>query len=180
MIAFQFADQALDSLSNIYLGLDDDIEDDYLSSSGPDVLQAIPGQSLPAQGEAPNFFTDPDVYLGPDEDLIESDVYLGPEEDLIGSDVVAQCADTPRNALAMPEVHPSSNVTSPGHHLAMPELTDVDVDSMVQDASVTSNVPSPGHHLVNPELTTEELYAMVWEFQPLGTYDYPELQSFQN
>ncbi|KAG2071520.1 hypothetical protein BDR04DRAFT_1117545 [Suillus decipiens] len=25
-----------------------------------------------------------------------------------------------------------------------------------------------------------QLYAMVQEFQPLGTYDYPELQSFQN
>ncbi|KAG2069379.1 hypothetical protein BDR04DRAFT_1101684, partial [Suillus decipiens] len=48
---------SLDSLSNVYLGPDDDIEDDYVSSSGLDVLQAIPDQSLPAQGEAPNFFT---------------------------------------------------------------------------------------------------------------------------
>ncbi|KAG2065161.1 hypothetical protein BDR04DRAFT_1108957, partial [Suillus decipiens] len=48
---------SLDSLSNVCLGPDDDIEDDYLSSSGPDVLQAIPDQSLLAQGEAPNFFT---------------------------------------------------------------------------------------------------------------------------
>ncbi|KAG2066572.1 hypothetical protein BDR04DRAFT_1106559, partial [Suillus decipiens] len=48
---------SLDSLSNVYLGPDDDIEDDYLSSSGLDVLQAIPDQSLLAQGEAPNFFT---------------------------------------------------------------------------------------------------------------------------
>ncbi|KAG2079008.1 hypothetical protein BDR04DRAFT_1137850 [Suillus decipiens] len=69
-----------------------------------------------------------------------------------------------------------TNVTSPSHHLATPELTDVDVDSMVQDASVTSNVPSPRNHLANPELATEELYAMVREFRPLGTYDYPECE----
>ncbi|KAG2068879.1 hypothetical protein BDR04DRAFT_1102633, partial [Suillus decipiens] len=48
---------SLDSLSNVYLGPDDDIEDDYVSYSGTDVLQAIPDQSLLAQGEAPNFFT---------------------------------------------------------------------------------------------------------------------------
>ncbi|KAG2073139.1 hypothetical protein BDR04DRAFT_1095337, partial [Suillus decipiens] len=42
---------------DVYLGPDDDIEDNSSSSSGLDVLQAIPDQSLPAQGEAPNFFT---------------------------------------------------------------------------------------------------------------------------
>ncbi|KAG2069733.1 hypothetical protein BDR04DRAFT_1101139, partial [Suillus decipiens] len=47
---------SLDLLNNVYLGPDDDIEDDSLSSSGPDVLQAIPDQSLLAQGEASNFF----------------------------------------------------------------------------------------------------------------------------
>ncbi|KAG1738325.1 uncharacterized protein EDB91DRAFT_1082722 [Suillus paluster] len=61
------------STDDLYLGLDDDIEDDSVSSSGPGVLAAIPDQLPPAQYDQPVQYIDPDLYLGPDEDLIDCD-----------------------------------------------------------------------------------------------------------
>ncbi|KAG1727974.1 uncharacterized protein EDB91DRAFT_1086273 [Suillus paluster] len=54
------------STDDLYLGPDDDIEDDSVSSSGPDQLPL-------AQYDQPVQYIDPDLYLGPDEDLIDCD-----------------------------------------------------------------------------------------------------------
>ncbi|KAG1821860.1 uncharacterized protein BJ212DRAFT_1297158 [Suillus subaureus] len=74
------------SLDDLYLGLDDDIEYDSPSSRSPDVLAAIPrsritmhahqplaDQSPPAQADHPGFLIDPDLYLRPEDDIIDVD-----------------------------------------------------------------------------------------------------------
>ncbi|KAG2138242.1 hypothetical protein BD769DRAFT_1663821 [Suillus cothurnatus] len=120
---------SLDALDHVYLGLDDDIEYDPLSSIGPDVLDTIPNQSLPVYSDDIALFNDLALYLRPDDELIDCD------EDLA-------CADMDSNSLA------------------------------TQERSLSAHVSSPRHHLAPPELINEELYAMVWEFQPLGSYDH--------
>ncbi|KAG1763274.1 hypothetical protein EV702DRAFT_1205700 [Suillus placidus] len=64
---------SLDELDAIYLGPDDELDSDSGSSSGPDVLNAIPDQSHPAQTDDLPLFNDPDLYLGPEDDVIEFD-----------------------------------------------------------------------------------------------------------
>ncbi|KAG1717422.1 hypothetical protein EDD22DRAFT_856165, partial [Suillus occidentalis] len=64
---------SLDSLDDIYLGPDEDLDSDSGSSAGPDVLDEIPAQSHPAQGDDLSLLNDPDMYLGPEDDLIEFD-----------------------------------------------------------------------------------------------------------
>ncbi|KAG1800689.1 uncharacterized protein BJ212DRAFT_1487891 [Suillus subaureus] len=61
------------SLDDLYLGPDDDIEYDSVSSGSPDVLAAIPDQSPLAQADHPGFLIDPDLYLGPEGDIIDVD-----------------------------------------------------------------------------------------------------------
>ncbi|KAG1738661.1 uncharacterized protein EDB91DRAFT_1082693 [Suillus paluster] len=82
--------QSRTSTDDLYLGPDDEIEDDSVSSSGPGVLAAIPGtfitwilpcmltklvqiNYLQAQYDQSVQYIDPDLYLGPDEDLIDCD-----------------------------------------------------------------------------------------------------------
>ena len=82
-----------DELDPIYLGPDDELDSDSGSSSGRDVLNAIPGmflhsnvhilhvhihcilpdQSHPALTDDLPLFNDPDLYLGPEDDVIEFD-----------------------------------------------------------------------------------------------------------
>ena len=84
---------AADSLDDIYLGPDEELDSDSGSSAGPDVLDEIPGmylnsnshlltlqihqsppaQSHPAQGDDLSLLNAPDLYLGPEDDLIEFD-----------------------------------------------------------------------------------------------------------
>ncbi|KAG1848674.1 hypothetical protein F4604DRAFT_1935263 [Suillus subluteus] len=64
---------SLDSLDHVYLGPDEELDSDSGSSRGPDVLDAIPDPSFPAQADDLALFNDPDLYLGPEDDLIECD-----------------------------------------------------------------------------------------------------------
>ncbi|KAG2335892.1 hypothetical protein BDR05DRAFT_953739 [Suillus weaverae] len=64
---------SLDELDAIYLGPDDELDSDSGSSSGRDVLNAIPDQSHPALTDDLPLFNDPDLYLGPEDDVIEFD-----------------------------------------------------------------------------------------------------------
>ncbi|KAG1829570.1 hypothetical protein F4604DRAFT_1695788, partial [Suillus subluteus] len=62
-----------DSLDHVYLGPDEELDSDSGSSRGLDVLDAIPDPSFPAQADDLALFNDPDLYLGPEDDLIECD-----------------------------------------------------------------------------------------------------------
>ncbi|KAG2341297.1 hypothetical protein BDR05DRAFT_949882 [Suillus weaverae] len=64
---------SLDELDAIYLGPDDELDSDSGSSSGPDVLNAIPDQSHLALTDDLPLFNDPDLYLGPEDGVIEFD-----------------------------------------------------------------------------------------------------------
>ncbi|KAG1734427.1 uncharacterized protein EDB91DRAFT_1084084 [Suillus paluster] len=78
--------QSRTSTDDLYLGPDDEIEDGSVSFSGPGVLAAIPGGYLrispystcirrirPVHVHSTSLYIDPDLYLGPDEDLIDCD-----------------------------------------------------------------------------------------------------------
>ncbi|KAG1854645.1 hypothetical protein F4604DRAFT_1686003 [Suillus subluteus] len=60
-------------LNHVYLGPDEELDSDSGSSRGPDVLDAIPDPSFPAQADDLALFNDPDLYLRPEDDLIECD-----------------------------------------------------------------------------------------------------------
>ncbi|KAG2132236.1 hypothetical protein BD769DRAFT_1666254 [Suillus cothurnatus] len=111
---------SLDALDHVYLGLDDNIEYDPLSSIGPDVLDTFLDQSLLVYSDDIALFNDLALYLGPDDELIDCD------EDLA-------CADIDSNSLATQEGSLSAHVTSPRHHSASPELTNEELYSMVQE-----------------------------------------------
>ncbi|KAG0703825.1 hypothetical protein DFH29DRAFT_874272 [Suillus ampliporus] len=91
------------SLDDLYLGPDDDIEYDSVSSGPLDVLAEIP--ALP----------------------IDPDLYLGPEDDLIDVDELPDSADGETDAPAPPEVSMSSDGTSTELHVERPELTNEDL-----------------------------------------------------
>ncbi|KAG1767946.1 hypothetical protein EDD22DRAFT_873928 [Suillus occidentalis] len=87
---------SLDSLDNIYLGPDEELNSDSGSSAGPDVLDEIPAQSHPAQGDDLSLLNAPDMYLGPEDDLIEFDYGLAvPDSSMTVNE-------------SMPESHPAS------------------------------------------------------------------------
>lgn len=76
-------------MDDIYLGPDEDLDSDSGSSTGPDVMDEIPGMSLSSNAHIPTFhihsslpapsypaqaddlplYNDPDLYLGPEDDI---------------------------------------------------------------------------------------------------------------
>ncbi|KAG1814428.1 uncharacterized protein BJ212DRAFT_1482159 [Suillus subaureus] len=108
------------SLDNLYLGLDDDIEYDSLSSESLDVLAAIPDQSPPAQADHPCFLIDPDLYLRPEDDIIDVDELL-------------DSADPKIDVPAASEVSMSLDDTSNKLQSEQPELTNKDLHLMAQE-----------------------------------------------
>ncbi|KAG1720226.1 uncharacterized protein EDB91DRAFT_1257077 [Suillus paluster] len=111
--------QSRTSADDLYLGPDDDIEDDSMSSSGPDVLATSSDQSPPAQSDQPVQYINPDLYLGPDEDLIDCD-------DEPGS-VYAHCESPVPSEVSMSYERPAE--CNPAH----PELTNEDLYAMVRE-----------------------------------------------
>ncbi|KAG1745814.1 uncharacterized protein EDB91DRAFT_1080079 [Suillus paluster] len=99
--------QSRTSTDDLYLGPDDDIEDDSVSSSGPDVLAAIPVQYI-------------DLYL-----------YLGPDEDLIDCDDEPESGYARSESPVASEVSMSSNERPVKHDPAHPEVTNEDLYVMV-------------------------------------------------
>ncbi|KAG1804321.1 uncharacterized protein BJ212DRAFT_1486743 [Suillus subaureus] len=103
-------------LDDLYLGPDDDIEYDSPSSRSLDVLAAIPDQSPPAQADHLGFLIDPDLYLRPEDDIIDVDELL-------------DSADPKIDVLAASEASMSYD-TSNELHSEYPELTTEDLHSM--------------------------------------------------
>ncbi|KAG1727577.1 uncharacterized protein EDB91DRAFT_1253839 [Suillus paluster] len=96
--------QSQTSTDDLYLGPNDDIEDDSVSSSGPYVLAAILDQLPPAQSDQPVQYIDPDLYLGPDEDLIDCDDELGSV--VLKGEVTQRASASARALCPLPEYVP--------------------------------------------------------------------------
>lgn len=93
IIPYLFTGYPLDELDGLYLGPEDDVEYASMSSGPPDELAALPGmfirslssgitlhanfnlkdQSHPGQADDAGFLIDPDLYLGPEDDVIDID-----------------------------------------------------------------------------------------------------------
>ncbi|KAG1819586.1 uncharacterized protein BJ212DRAFT_1478818 [Suillus subaureus] len=108
------------TVSRASLGLDDDIEYDSLSSRSLDVLAAIPDQSPPAQADHPGFLIDPDLYLRPEDDIIDVDE-------------LPDSADPKIDVPAASEASMSLDDTSNELHSEQLELTNEDLHSMAQE-----------------------------------------------
>ncbi|KAG1873172.1 hypothetical protein F4604DRAFT_1925668 [Suillus subluteus] len=120
-----------DSLDHVYLGPDEELDSDSGSSRGLDVLDAIPDPSFPAQADDLALFNDPDLYLGPEDDLIESDDALA-----VPDSPMTATKSTPEP----PSVHPvvseaplSSRATTPGRQSTQPDLTNEELHAMIQE-----------------------------------------------
>ncbi|KAG1725240.1 hypothetical protein EDB19DRAFT_1915156 [Suillus lakei] len=103
-----------------YFGLDEDIEYHPVSPGPPDVLVAIPDRSPLAQADQPGLAIDPDLYLGPENDVIDVDEML-------------DFADAECDAPAPPEESMLSDETSTESHSDQPDLANEDLHSMVWD-----------------------------------------------
>ncbi|KAG1835822.1 hypothetical protein F4604DRAFT_1944089 [Suillus subluteus] len=122
---------SLDSLDHVYLGPDEELDSDSGSSRGPDVLDAIPDPSFPAQADDLALFNDPDLYLGPEDDLIECD-----DAPAVPDSPMTATKSTPEP----PSVHPvvseaplSSRATTPGRQSTQPDLTNEELRAMIQE-----------------------------------------------
>ncbi|KAG1752281.1 hypothetical protein EDD22DRAFT_914677, partial [Suillus occidentalis] len=108
---------SLDSLDDIYLGPDEDLDSDSGSSAGPDVLDEIPAQSHPAQGDDLSLLNAPDLYLGPEDDLIEFDDGPGLNESM----------PEPRSCQS------GSQSATPGRQSPVPSLNNEELRAMIQE-----------------------------------------------
>ncbi|KAG2035433.1 hypothetical protein BDR03DRAFT_983718 [Suillus americanus] len=101
--------ESLDDLDDLYLGPDDDIEYDTMSTGPPDASAATPDQSDLGQADDASC-------------LINPDLYLGPEDDVIDVDELPDAADPPTFDPATSEVSISSNKSSTKLPADQPEL----------------------------------------------------------
>ncbi|KAG2109813.1 hypothetical protein DEU56DRAFT_902739 [Suillus clintonianus] len=62
-----------DDLDGLYLGPEDDLEHVSMSSGPPGAMADIPDQSDPGQADDAGYLVDPDLYLGPEDDVIDVD-----------------------------------------------------------------------------------------------------------
>ncbi|KAG2338185.1 hypothetical protein BDR05DRAFT_952092 [Suillus weaverae] len=113
-----FASQA--SLDELYLGPDDEIEYDSVSSGPPVMVAATPNQSPLAQSDDPGLEIDPALYLGP-------------EDDVINVDELPDFSDVKTNAPGPAQESMISNEPSTELQSDQPELSYEDLLSMVRD-----------------------------------------------
>ncbi|KAG1752268.1 hypothetical protein EDD22DRAFT_850613 [Suillus occidentalis] len=107
---------SLDSLDDIYLGPDDELNSNSGPSGDLDVLDEIPTQSYPEQADDLPLFNDLDLYLGPEDDLINFDNTLAVLDSPI---TVNESTPKPYPAsLAVPEA-PILYVNCPSCHSTM-------------------------------------------------------------
>ncbi|KAG2366114.1 hypothetical protein BDR07DRAFT_1480526 [Suillus spraguei] len=109
-----------DACDDVYLGPDDEIDYNSGSSGGLDVLDAIPDHLYPAQSEELPLFNDPDLYLGPDDDLIDCDE-------------APECFDVEIDAPAIPGIAIPAHATPPKCQSPIPELSNEDLHAMLRE-----------------------------------------------
>ncbi|KAG1780216.1 hypothetical protein EV702DRAFT_1266684 [Suillus placidus] len=136
---------SLDQLDAIYLGPDDELDSDSGSSSGRDVLNAIPDQSHPALTDDLPLFNDPDLYLGPEDDVIEfDDAPAVPDSPMTVSDSTPE----PHSASpAVPEAPMTSNSTAIERQSPKPEMAYEDLHAMVREFMPIGSFDHTEHRL---------------------------------
>ncbi|KAG1722775.1 hypothetical protein EDD22DRAFT_934936, partial [Suillus occidentalis] len=122
---------SLDSLDDIYLGPDEELDSDSGSSAGPDVLDKIPAQSHPAQGDDLSLLNAPDLYLGPEDDLIEfDDGPAVPDSPMtVNESMPEPCPASPD----VPEAPIPFQSATPGRQTPEPPLTNEELRAMIQE-----------------------------------------------
>ncbi|KAG1738586.1 hypothetical protein EDD22DRAFT_922721 [Suillus occidentalis] len=112
---------SLDSLDDIYLGPDEDLDSDSGSSAGPDVLDEIPTQSHPAQGDDLSLLNAPGLF---DDGPAVPDSPMTVNESM------------PEPRPASPDVQeapiPSQSAT-PGRQSPVPSLNNEELRAMIQE-----------------------------------------------
>ncbi|KAG2133587.1 uncharacterized protein EDB93DRAFT_1254800 [Suillus bovinus] len=169
------------STDQLNLGPADDPESCSVSSNGPEVFSLIYDHSPPAQCDQPGLPVHPDLYLGPEDDLmagmhdqshpaqpdmlglaIHPDLYLGPDEDI------------------MTEIPDPSPPAQP-YHPDVPIHPDLylgpDEDFMPEFPAIAKY---PERDLPHPDVTYEELLAMVQDLRPFESYNHIGIQSIQD
>ncbi|KAG1765469.1 hypothetical protein EV702DRAFT_1051006 [Suillus placidus] len=136
---------SLDELDAIYLGPDDELDSDSGSSSGRDVLNAIPDQSHPALTDDLPLFNNPDLYLGPEDDVIEfDDAPAVPDSPMTVSDSTPE----PHSASpAVPEAPVTSNSTAIERQSPKPEMAYEDLHAMVREFMPIGSFDHTEHRL---------------------------------
>ncbi|KAG1834746.1 hypothetical protein EV424DRAFT_1360661, partial [Suillus variegatus] len=125
---FSKSRMSLDSLDDIYLGPDDELDSDSGSS---DSLNAIPDPSHPALADGLALYNDPDLYLGPEDTFISSD-----DAPAVPNFPMAVNESTPKPhpaTPAEPEAPNPSNSEPPARQSPEPELNNKALCAMVQE-----------------------------------------------
>ncbi|KAG2335608.1 hypothetical protein BDR05DRAFT_1006631 [Suillus weaverae] len=107
-------------LDELYLGLNDEIKCDSVSSGPPGMVAATPDQSPLAQSDHPDLEINPALYLGP-------------EDDVINIDELPDLSDVKTNAPGPAEESMISNEPSTELQSDQPELSYKDLLLMVRD-----------------------------------------------
>ncbi|KAG2030630.1 hypothetical protein BDR03DRAFT_986965 [Suillus americanus] len=152
--------ESLDDLDDLYLGPDDDIEYDTMSAGPLDALAAIPRIIMHA-----NFTLEDQSDPGQADDtgcLIDPDLYLGPEDDVIDVDEFPDAADPPTFDPATSEVSFSSNKLSTKLPADQPELdfketNPSEIDSMITHTILEVFLTLPSNNYLRPSNHFEQL-----------------------
>ncbi|KAG2037165.1 hypothetical protein BDR03DRAFT_1092086 [Suillus americanus] len=129
----------LDDSDDLYLGLDDDIEYDTMSAGPPDALAAIPDQSDLGQADDAGCLIDPDLYLGPEDNVIDVDE-------------LPDAADPPIFDLATSEVSIPSNKLSTELPADQPELDYEEVRLMARELHPFGKYQHPEYQSIRDRL----------------------------
>src|SRR6267154_2500399 len=154
-------------LDDLYLGPDEDIEYDFVSSGSPDVLAAMPGkyihssgsritmhahspladQSPVSQADHPGFLINPDLYLRPEDDAIDVDELPDspdrPPFALAPSQVSMSCEFLHSRRVSIPHVSPKRT-----KHL--PTLVQSSRSSLTKIYMRWSRSSDPSGHTITP------------------------------
>ncbi|KAG1718627.1 hypothetical protein EDB19DRAFT_1837803 [Suillus lakei] len=134
------------SLDDLYLGPDDDMEYNSMSSGPPDVVAAITGSSITIQVYYTLTNQAPLAPLDHPVPPIDLDLYLWPDDDLIDCDQGPDSTEADSDAPALPEVSMSYE-TSAELHSEQPDVTNEDLCSMLQELQPFGSFQHTGFHL---------------------------------
>ncbi|KAG2137904.1 uncharacterized protein EDB93DRAFT_1253558 [Suillus bovinus] len=182
------------STDQLNLGPADDPESCSVSSNGPEVFSSIYDHSPPAQCDQPGHPVHPDLYLGPEDDLmagmhdqshpaqpdmlglaIHPDLYLGPDEDIM--------TEIPDPSPPAQPYHPDVPI-HPDLYLGpdedfMPEFP----DKSLPDQPDQLGSPIHPDMYLGPEddlIHLPKLLAMVQDLRPFESYNHIGIQSIQD
>ncbi|KAG2158261.1 uncharacterized protein EDB93DRAFT_1246112 [Suillus bovinus] len=131
---------------DLYLGPDEDLMPEFLAPKSnpnptlkvsiiPEIPLAPTTRVFDVTDEEDKFFDYKSLLAQPDQPgfPIHPDMYLGPEDDLIDCEVKQECADSDSEVSGAPVVSRASIAKSPEHDLPHPDVTYEELLAMVRD-----------------------------------------------